>query len=131
MSGVIGMQDSLSKRRFAVDTTFVLFFLGIDFGQSSMSLGLDSLFSALTLGMLLILPYFLPSLEEKPEFTDWLMGRSVITIFAVALGVMFRQSLGVVLPETFRFLPLTLVILTGMLSCSLQFYGMIRFRLAR
>ena len=125
------MQDSLSNKRFAVDTTFVLFFLGIDFGQSSMAFALDSVFSVLTLGMLLVVPYFLPTMEEKPEFADWLLGRSVITIFAVALGVVFRQSLGVVLPETFRFLPFTLVILTAMLSCILQFYVMIRFRLAR
>ncbi|PYS98099.1 MAG: hypothetical protein DMF63_17355 [Acidobacteria bacterium] len=125
------MRESLSKKRFAVDTTFVLFFLGIDFGQSSMAFRLDSVFSALTLGMLLFVPYFLPSIEEKPDFTGWLMGRSLIAVFAVALGLMFRQSLGIVLPETFRFLPLTLVIVTAMLSCSLQFYGMIRFRLAR
>jgi len=82
-------------------------------------------------GMVLVVPYFRPALDEKPEFTDWVMGRSVIMIFAIALGVIFRQSLGVLLPETFRFLPFTLVILTAMLSCSLQFYGMIRFRLAR
>src|SRR6188768_4368440 len=125
------MRDSLANKRFAVDTTFVLFFWGIDFGQSSLAFALDSVFSVLTLGMLLVVPYFLPSMEEKPEFIDWLMGRSVITIFAIALGVIFRQSLGVVFPETFRFLPFTLVILTAMLSCSLQFYGMIRFRLAR
>ena len=125
------MRDSLANKRFAVDTTFVLFFWGIDFGQSSLAFALDSVFSVLTLGMLLVVPYFMPSMEEKPEFIDWLMGRSVITIFAIALGVIFRQSLGVVFPETFRFLPFTLVILTAMLSCSLQFYGMIRFRLAR
>ena len=125
------MRDSLANNRFAVDTTFVLFFWGIDFGQSSLAFALDSVFSVLTLGMLLVVPYFMPSMEEKPEFIDWLMGRSVITIFAIALGVIFRQSLGVVFPETFRFLPFTLVILTAMLSCSLQFYGMIRFRLAR
>ena len=125
------MRGSMSNRRFAVDTTFLLFFLGIDFGQSSMEFALDSLLSIVMLGMVLVVPYFLPSLDEKPEFADWLMGRSVITIFAVGLGVIFRQSLGVLLPETFRFLPFTLVILTAMLSCSLQFYGMIRFRLAR
>ena len=125
------MRDSMSNRRFAVDTTFLLFFLGIDFGQSSMEFALESLLSIVMLGMVLVVPYFLPSLDEKPEFADWLMGRSVITIFAVGLGVIFRQSLGVLLPETFRFLPFTLVILTAMLSCSLQFYGMIRFRLAR
>ena len=125
------MRDSMSNRRFAVDTTFLLFFLGIDFGQSSMEFALDSLLSIVMLGMVLVVPYFLPTLDEKPEFSDWLMGRSVITIFAIGLGVIFRQSLGVLLPETFRFLPFTLVILTAMLSCSLQFYGMIRFRLAR
>lgn len=125
------MRGSMSNRRFAVDTTFLLFFLGIDFGQSSMEFALDSLLSIVMLGMVLVVPYFLPTLDEKPEFSDWLMGRSVITIFAVGLGVIFRQSLGVLLPETFRFLPFTLVILTAMLSCSLQFYGMIRFRLAR
>ena len=125
------MQDSLPNRGFAVDTTFVLFFLAIDFGQGSMTLGLESALSVITLGMLLVVPYFLPSLDEKPEFVSWLMGRSVITIFAVALGVVFKQSLGVVLPETFRFLPFTLVIVTAMLSCILQFYVMIRFRLAR
>ena len=125
------MRDSLANKRFAVDTTFVLFFWGIDFGQSSLAFALDSVFSVLTLGMLLVVPYFMPSMDEKPEFFEWLMGRSVITIFAIALGVIFRQSLGVVFPETFRFLPFTLVILTAMLSCSLQFYGMIRFRLAR
>jgi hypothetical protein len=125
------MRDSLSNKRFTVDTTFVLFFLAIDFGQSSMAFAFDTILSVFMLGMVLVVPYFLPSLDEKPEFTDWLMGRSVIMIFAIALGVIFRQSLGVLLPETFRFLPFTLVILTAMLSCSLQFYGMIRFRLAR
>jgi hypothetical protein len=125
------MRDSLSNKRFTVDTTFVLFFLAIDFGQSSMAFAFDTILSVFMLGMVLVVPYFLPSLDEKPDFTDWLMGRSVIMIFAIALGVIFRQSLGVLLPETFRFLPFTLVILTAMLSCSLQFYGMIRFRLAR
>ena len=125
------MRDSLSNKRFTVDTTFVLFFLAIDFGQSSMAFAFDTILSVFMLGMVLVVPYFLPSLDEKPDFTDWLMGRSVIMIFAIALGVIFRQSLGVLLPETFRFLPFTLVILTAMLSCCLQFYGMIRFRLAR
>jgi hypothetical protein len=125
------MQDSLSNKRFTVDTTFVLFFLGMDFGQSSMAFALDSVLSVFMLGMVLVVPYFFPSMDEKPEFSGWLMGRSVIMIFAIALGVIFRQSLGVLLPETFRFLPFTLVILTAMVSCSLQFYGMIRFRLAR
>ena len=125
------MQNSLSDRQFAVDTTFVLFFLAVDFGQSAVSFGLNSVISVFTLGMLLVLPYFLPSASEKPEFGGWLLGRSVICVFAVVLGVMFRQALGTVLPDAFRFLPMTFLIAAAMISCYLQFYATIRFRLAR
>ena len=117
--------------RFSVDTTFVLFFLAVDFGQSVLAPGIDTIATALTLGMLIALPYFLPSDAEKPDFTDWLVGRTLIAIFAVLLGIMYQTSLGVVLPSTFGFLPMTLLIVTGALSCYLQFYAMIRFRLAR
>jgi hypothetical protein len=125
------MQDSLSDKRFSIDTTFVLFFLALDFGQSALSSGVEAIFSGLTLGMLLVLPYFLPSESEKPEFLGWLLGRSLISVFAVGLGLMYQQALGVVLPDMFRFLPMTLLIVTAMLSCYLQFYAIIRFRLAR
>lgn len=123
--------NDITDRRFAVDTTFVLFFLAVDFGQSVSSFGADSVLSLFTLGLLLVLPYLFPSEVEKPAFIGWLSGRIFIMAFAIALGMMFRQSLGVVFPEEFRFLPMTFVILTAMLSCYLQFYAMIRFRLAR
>ena len=125
------MRDSLADKRFSIDTTFVLFFLAIDFGQSVRFFGIDTVFSGLTLGMLLIIPYFFPSGSEKPDFMGWVFGRSLIAVFAVVLGLMYRQSVGVILPDAFRFLPLTLLIVTAMVSCYLQFYAMIRFRLAR
>lgn len=123
--------NDIADRGFAVDTTFVLFFLAVDFGQSVNFLGARSLISLFTLGLIVVLPYLFPSEVEKPAFIGWLAGRSLITLLAIGLGMMFRQSLGVVFPEEFRFLPMTFVILTAMLSCYLQFYAMIRFRLAR
>ena len=120
-----------ADRRFSVDTSFVLFFLAMDFGQSAPFLGIDLAFSGLTLIGLLVLPYFLPSEEEKPDFQPWLLGRGVIATLGIALGIGLYQSLGVILPEAFRFLPMTLLILTAMFSCYFQFYAMIRFRLAR
>lgn len=116
---------------FALDTTFVLFFLAVDFGLSLFSFGIDGIFSAITLAMLLVLPYFLPSSSAKPEFGSWMFGRILIAMLAVILGIMFRQTLGVVLPETFKFLPLTLLIAAGMISCYIQFYSIMKFRLAR
>lgn len=118
-------------RGFAIETTFVLFFLAIELGQSFSFFALDSLVLSLTLLMILVLPYFLPSAEEKPTFGSWVFGRSLIAGFALLLGVMFKQTLGVVLPETFRFLPMTLLIMTAMLGCYIQFYGFLKLRLAK
>ncbi len=118
------------NRGFVIETTFVLFFLAVEFGQSFSGLTFDGVFLALTLLMIIVLPYFLPS-NEKPNFKSWLLGRSFITIFAISLGLMFKQSVGVVLPETFRFLPMTLLIVTAMLSCYIQFYGFLKLRLAK
>lgn len=115
---------------FAIETTFVLFFLAVEFGQSFRSLQLDNVFLAITLLMVAVMPYFLSS-EEKPTFSNWLIGRSLIMAFGVGLGWMFKQSLGVVLPEMFRFLPMTLLIVTAMLSCYIQFYGFLKLRLAK
>ncbi len=135
MLGAAPMQASQNNqvvdRGFAVDTTFVLFFLAVDFGQSAIGFGLDSLLSLVTLLLLLVLPYFLPAVNEKPEFGAWVAGRGVIAAFAIALGAMYHGALGSALPEAFRFLPMTFVILTAMLSCYLQFCAIIRFRLAR
>ena len=112
---------------FAIETTFVLFFLALEFGQTFSVLSLDNILLAATLLMVAVLPYFLPA-DEKPHFTTWLMGRGLIVAFAVLLGWMFKQTLGVVLPETFRFMPMTLLIVTAMISCYIQFYGFLKLR---
>lgn len=123
--------ETVENSGFAVETTFVLFFLAIELGQSFSLYGLDSLLLAATLLMLLVLPYFLYSVEEKPAFGNWLFGRTLIAGFALLLGVAFKQTLGVVLPETFRFLPMTLLIATAMISCYIQFYGFLKLRPAK
>ena len=115
---------------FVVDTTFVLFFLAVDCGQR-FTFGIDGMLSAVTLAMFVILPYFLPFQGEKPEFERWFFGRVVIAAFAIVLGAMFRQTLGVILPDMFRFIPLTLLIVAAMVSCYIQFHSLLRFRLAK
>lgn len=131
ISQVREVRESLTKDSgFAIETTFVLFFLAVEFGQSFRSFSLDNICLAVTLIAIAVLPYFLPS-EDKPSFGNWLLGRGLITGFAVLMGVMFKQTLGVVLPEMFRFLPMTLLIVTAMLSCYIQFYGLLKIRLAK
>ena len=131
ISQVGEVQEIITKDSgFAIETTFVLFFLAVEFGQSFRSLSLDNICLATTLIAVAALPYFLPS-EDKPNFGNWILGRSVIIGFAVMLGWMFKQTLGVVLPEMFRFLPMTLLIVTAMLTCYIQFYSLLRIRLAK
>ncbi len=117
-------------KSFTVDTTFVLFFLAVEFGRAVFSLSLDNVFLFLTLLTVAVLPYFLIS-DNKPTFGNWLLGRSLIAGLAILLGAMFKHSLGVVLPETFRFLPMTLLIVTSMLCCYMQFYSLFKLRWAK
>jgi hypothetical protein len=120
-----------SEKGFAVETTFVLFFLAVEFGRTFTKLSFDNFLMAVTLLMVIVLPYFLSLEDEKPGFANWILGRTFIARFAILLGALFNQTLGVVLPETFRLLPLTLLIVTAMLGCYIQFYGFLKLRLAQ
>ena len=122
--------ETAGGKSFAVDTTLVLFFLAIEFGRTFSRMSLDNIFLFATLLMVVVLPYFLVS-GEKPKFSGWFFGRTLIASFAMLLGMMFQKSIGVVLPETFKFLPMTLLIITAMLSCYVQFYGFLKLRPAK
>lgn len=122
--------ETASEKSFAVDTTFVLFFLAIEFGRTFSRLSLDNIFLFATLLIVVVLPYFLAT-GEKPKFSGWVFGRILIASFAMLLGMIFQKSVGVVLPETFKFLPMTLLIVTAMLSCYIQFYGFLKLRLVK
>lgn len=114
-----------------IDTTFVLFFLALEYGRAVQVLSVDGTIMAITMTMVLVLPYFLPSHAEKPAFSHWLIGRGAIAFFGILIGVAFRQGVGVVMPGSLRFVPLTLLILASMVSCYIQFYGLLRLRLAK
>src|SRR5687768_15916851 len=125
------MQNVEKTGGFAVDTTFVLFFLAIDLGQNFVNFGIDTFVSILTLGIVLVVPYFLPTGAGRPDFGRWVAERSLIAVFALGLGVLLSLSFGVVLPEVFRYLPMTLLIAAAVVSCTLHWCAMIKFRLAR
>jgi len=122
--------EAVGEKSFAVDTSFVLFFLAVEFGRTLFSTNLDNIFMFFTLLMVAVFPYFHLS-DERPGFANWFLGRTLIAGFAILLGAMFKQSLGVVLPETFRFLPMTLLIITTMICCCIQFYSFFNLRLAK
>ena len=116
---------------FVTDTAFVLFFLALEYGRSVRMFTVDGVLMAITMMMVLILPYFLPSSNVKPAFTYWVIGRGAIAILGVVLGIVFTQSLGVVVPESMRYMPMTFLVVASMISCYIQFYGLLRLRLVK
>lgn len=118
------------RRIFAIDTAIVVFLLGVDFGQR-FTFGVECLLTGSTLVMFTVFPYFLPSDVERPRFASWLLGRMAIASLAVVAGMIFGRSIGIVLPEIFRFLPLALLIVAGIASFYLQLYNLLKLRPAR
>lgn len=119
------------SRSLSIDTTFVLFFLGLESGRTLSDLTLDGALIFATMAMVMTLPYYLLSWYVRPSFSRWLAGRFVVVALAVAIGAVLAPLYGTLLPESFRFIPLTLLILAAMTSCFFQFYGLMRLRLVK
>lgn len=117
--------------RFGNDTAAVLFLLAMEYARAVRIFSTDGTLMAATMAMVLILPYFLPSAWHAPALITWLTVRSGVLFAGLITGAIFGAAVGPVLPASWAFLPMTLAILTGMLSCYVQFYGLMRLRLAK
>jgi hypothetical protein len=133
MENTIVLTDSRAEEPanyFVLDTTFVLFFLAMDLGSGLNSLNFDTFLSILTIGMFVVLPYSLPFAGEKPEFTGWALGRVFIAIIGLIGGLAIQFGTGTVFPESAKFLPMSFLIISGILCAGLQIRDIIRVRLA-
>ena len=127
-----GLKDTVGPFRGSlVDTTFVLFFLGLEAGRALNSFTFDAFLLVVTMLMVMVLPFYLYSEDERPEFGKWVTGRGSIAVLAVSLGGVLNSAYGTILPDSFRYLPLSLLILAALASCFLQFYALMRLRPAK
>jgi len=110
-------------RAAGIDTAIVLFFLALEFGRGMRITTPDSMLMAVTMAMVLTLPYFLPSLDEQPSFGSWIASRGALMMAGVLLGA--------ALPVSLKFLPMIFLIATSAVSCYVQFYGLMRLHLAK
>lgn len=130
------MKNTLGKNiwygsGFGGDTILVLFFLALEYGRAVQLFSIDGALMLTTMTMVLILPYFLPSKNARPTLGSWLKVRSLVVVTGLTSGVLYSQGVGPVLPETLKFVPMTFLILTAMVSCYIQFYTLMRLRLAK
>lgn len=114
-----------------IDTAFVLFFLALEYGRAVRLFSLDGTLMAITMVMVLVLPYFLPTTNTELSFGRWLVYRTSVLVLGLVAGALFTVSLGVIVPPTLKYLPMTLLVLSGMISCYVQFYSLLRLRLAK
>lgn len=111
------------------DTSFVLFFLAMEIGQKGL-FSFEGTLMAPALAAVLIGPYLLLRSGDTP-FAHWAAGRAVITGLGLALGSAFAMAVGTLLPESFEFLPFTLLIMACMATAFLSFGALLGFRLER
>ncbi len=117
--------------QFTLDTTFVLFFLAMDLGLVNLTTSVASLLQLATLIVFLVVPYFFPFTGDQKGFSRWLTGRIVVAAVGITFGLMLGQAIGTVLPDTFRYVPMTLLIVAAVICCNVQIYGILKHRLAR
>jgi len=118
-------------RQFTLDTTFVLFFLAMDLGLASTAVSAATVLELATLVVFLVVPYFLPFTGDQQGFSRWIIGRIVVGAVGMTFGLMLGQAVGTVLPDAFRFVPMTLLIVAAIICCNVQIYGILKHRLAR
>lgn len=123
--------ENETTSQFTLDTTFVLFFLAMDLGQASLTMSFATALQLVTLVVFLVVPYFLPFTGDQQGFSRWLVGRIVVGAVGVTFGLMLGQAIGTVLPDAFRFVPMTLLIVAAIICCNVQIYGILKHRLAR
>jgi len=111
---------SENLRTISLDTAIVAFLLAIELGRSASLMSIDSALIALTLAGVVILPFFL--IADGPSLLRWLAGRFVVLTFGLIVGA--------TLTESARFVPMSLLIIAALASCSIQFYSVFKLRLA-
>jgi hypothetical protein len=113
------------------DTAVVLAFLGLELGRTLGSFGFDGFLLLVTMVPVGVLTYYLPTTSDRPPLAKWLIKRGVLGIFAITAGVALSADDGRLLPGYFRFVPLFLLIFASIASCFIQFYALMRLRLAK
>lgn len=116
---------------FTLDTTIVLFFLAVETAQN-VSLGAGPLaVSIATLATFVVVPYCFESAGTGGSLARFIVGRLIIAVFGVGVGVLFARSLGTAFPDWFAYLPMTLLLFAAMFAFSTWFFNVVGFRLAR
>lgn len=125
------IESTFGKLLSLMDTSVVLFFLAMEIGANGSKDLPGLLLGTLVLTVTASLPFWLKGAKSL-RFPAWLAGRIVIASAGLTVGLFFGLATQAgALPGAARFVPLSLLIVAGIISCNVAIYGIIRDRLAR
>jgi len=111
------------KRYRSLDTSILLFFLMAELARSATFFGLDTLLLTIAALLALVLPYLLIEVDGVPAFGSWLRPRLVFAGLGAGAGVLLRSA-----PETVGCLPMTFLIVSGVICSYIHIYGLLKLR---
>ncbi|HMT07693.1 MAG TPA: hypothetical protein PKA82_06785 [Pyrinomonadaceae bacterium] len=114
--------DTTNTNNYSIDTAIVLFLLTLELGRSVGNSSIETMLLAVTSLMVMVLPIALRNVDLN-EIRSWFTVRFAIAGFGIALGL--------VLPTSMEFVPMTLLIPAAMISIYIQFYSLFRLRLVK
>lgn len=115
-----GITNHLSL--FGIDTAIVLFLLSVEFARAARFTTPDGIVMSAAILAVAFLPYFFPSIFERPAFGKWALGR----VSVLATGLIAGSGLGFAMPELAQTFSMALLIVAVLGSFALQSYGLIK-----
>lgn len=107
---------------FGIDTAIVLFLLSVEFARAARFTTPDGIVMSAAILAVAFLPYFFPSVFERPAFGKWAAGRVAV----LAMGMLAGSGFSFVMPELSQVLPMALLVVAVLGSFAVQSYGLIK-----
>jgi MFS family permease len=113
-----GIANHLSL--FGIDTAIVLFLLSAEYARAARFTTPDGLVMSAAVLAVAFLPYFFPSVFERPAFGKWAAGRVAV----LALGMLVGSVFSLAMPGLAQTFPMALLIVAVLGSFAVQSYGL-------
>ncbi|QQS33428.1 MAG: hypothetical protein IPM50_02285 [Acidobacteriota bacterium] len=107
---------------FGIDTAVVLFLLAVEYARAARFSTPDGIVMSAAILAVAFLPYFFPSVFERPVFGKWAAGR----VSVLAAGMLVGGGFSIVMPELSQVLPMALLMVALLGSFAVQSYGFIK-----
>jgi hypothetical protein len=105
---------------YGIDTLAVLYLLAFEYGRAVVPASTDGALMGVAMAMVLVFPYFFPTTGDRPQLSSWMLVRGAAAVIGIAGGAAFGLSVGVLIPQSLKFVPMALLMLAVAISFCIQ-----------